>query len=213
MREAHRNVVERDAPEHEHQRELRQPDQHQRREGETHGGEHERDDRDRENELEHPAVGVQTGKDRREDVVDDERDRVWQVEEVRERPDPSVGERHSPPGGSFDERCQSTGRDDAPRVDEPEDERCREDGEREQDDEAGGFDPLVASRPRQEVRQRERPTDRCNREADEEQRRESCGRAAVRGLSLHVYLYLCSRLGGFRNPSTQILRLVRGTTT
>ena len=89
------------------------------------------DDRDREQELEHPAVGDDPGEHRRQHVVDDERDRVWQVEEVGERPDPALHQSRRAARRCLDERGQSPWRDDPPGVDEPDRERRREHRERE----------------------------------------------------------------------------------
>ena len=206
MGEANRHVIERHASEHQHEHELRQADHHQSREDHAERRKHEQHDREGKNELEHPAVGVKPGKDGRQDVVDDERDRVRQVEEVRERPDPAVNERRLPSGRGLDESGQAAGRHDPPRVHEPEGERRREDRECEHDDETCRCDPLIAGRPRQEVRQREWPTDRRDRETDEEERREPLGSTAVCWLSLHGYLYPRSVRSGFRNPAAEFLR-------
>lgn len=59
--EVGRHARERDAAEDEQQDELRQSDREQRDQGEPKGREHDEDDRDRKDELQHPAVGDDPG--------------------------------------------------------------------------------------------------------------------------------------------------------
>ena len=103
-----------DAAEREHQHELCQADQQQGGQRYANRREHEQHDGEGEHELEDPAVGVDSGKLGREDVVDHERNRVRQVEEVRNRPNPAVDERRSASSRCLHERGQPSGRDDAP---------------------------------------------------------------------------------------------------
>ena len=107
-REANRDVPERDASQHEHEHELREADHQHRDERQADRSEHEEHDRERKNELEHPAIGMDPGEDGRQQVVDDEGDRVRQIEEVGERPDPAVDESGPPPRGRLDERGQAS---------------------------------------------------------------------------------------------------------
>jgi len=73
---------------------------------------------------------------RLQDVVDDERDGVGEIKEVRKRPDPSVDDRRGTAGGRADECTQAAGRNDLLREGKPDRERDREDRDRKDDDEA-----------------------------------------------------------------------------
>jgi hypothetical protein len=115
---------------------------------------------------------VQAGKHGREQVVDDERDRVREVEEVRERPDPRMRDRGRATCRRLDERAQPAGGGDAAREDEPDRERSGEDDERECDDEAGRGVPITCDAG-QEREERERPADRRDRESEQEVSREA----------------------------------------
>jgi hypothetical protein len=115
---------------------------------------------------------VDAGEHGRQQVVDDERDRVRDVEEVRERPDPAVRDGGRAPGGRLDERGQPACRDDAPREREPDAERCAEDGECERDDEPGRAD-AVPGDAGEEAEKGEGAADRRDREPEQEWSRES----------------------------------------
>ena len=157
-----------DDEEHDH---LRGADHAEQREDDPHGQEDDADDRNREQQLERDAVRVHAGEDRREQVVHDERDRVRDVEEVREGPDPGVRDGGRPAGSGLDEGAQPSRRHDAPREGEPDPERDGEDGERECGDEPGGADAVTGGAG-EEAQQRERAADGGDREPEQEMSRE-----------------------------------------
>ena len=95
-----------DDEEHDH---LRDAEDAERGEHGPDGEEDERDDRDGDEKLERSAVRVHAGEHGREQVVHDESDRVREIEEVREGPDPRVHDRGGTAGGGLDERAQPAG--------------------------------------------------------------------------------------------------------
>jgi hypothetical protein len=175
----------------EEQHELRDAEREQRGERPADRREDDEDDRERQDELERPAVGDDSWEHRRQDVVDDERDRVRQVKEVGEGPDPTVHERRRPTRGRGHEGGQPSRRDDSSRVEEPKHERRCEYGYRQQDERPRRSDPVVARGHGQQVRERQRSSDRSDREAPEQQGRDAavCRRVfSGRGVDLHNYL-------------------------
>ena len=157
----------------------------------SHRREHDRYEHDRQHQLERRAISGDAREDGGQQVVDDERHRVRQIEEVRERPDPAVRERGAPSGCGLHERAQPARGDDSTRVREPDSERGSEDSECEHHDEPGGVDPR-ADCSRQQRQKRDRAADRGDREADEEGRRKRPGgrlrscQAAVQGTPLDL---------------------------
>ena len=93
-------VLELEDGENEHGDELCQGEYGEADEHRAERSEDDRNERDRQYELERAAVGGNAGELRRQQVVDDERHRVWQIEKVRERPDPAVRD-GDPPSGRF----------------------------------------------------------------------------------------------------------------
>ena len=90
-----------------HDRDHRHQDEHQPL------GCHDRPgDRDRQQELEQLLVGDDAGERLRELVVDQIGDRERQVQEVAERPDAALDERHPPARRPLDERVQAAVRGD-----------------------------------------------------------------------------------------------------
>src|SRR5581483_4802299 len=105
-------------------------------------------------------------------------DRVREVEEVRERPDPRVRNARPPTGRGLDEGAQPARRYDPAGEDDPDGERDGEDGERERHDETGRADALVTGDSRQEAEQDDRPADGREREPEQEVSREASGGAS-----------------------------------
>ena len=104
--EVRARVRELDDREDDHQHELRRGEQAEPDEHRAQRHQHDRDEHDGNHQLEGRAVGRDPRKDGREHVVDDEGDRVRQVEEIRERPDPAVHDRGPPADGGLDEGGQ-----------------------------------------------------------------------------------------------------------
>jgi hypothetical protein len=126
-----------EAGENEHRDQLREGKDAQPGEQRAQGAEREQDEWHRQHELESGAVGENPGKHGWQEVVEHTRHRVGQVEEIRERPDPTVEKRGTPSGRGLHEGAQPTPGDDPIRVGEPDPERDREDTKREQDNQPG----------------------------------------------------------------------------
>ncbi len=158
-----------DDAEREHQQQL---DRRRDAEDEEHRPrpeEHERDDGDREEQFDQPAPRLDPREDVGEHLVDDVGDRVRQVEEVAERPDRGLNERHAPADRSLDERGEPARGDDLLAVAHPDEERERVQRSAERGHEPGGAH--VARARHVDHRERERPPDRRDREAEIERRR------------------------------------------
>ena len=112
--DAGRHVREHDAAEDEQQDQLRNADHEQCGQEPADRRKDEKDDPDGQDELERRSIGIDPRKHRRQQVVDHERDRVGQVEEVGEGPDPALHQCRRASRRGVDERGQSTRRDDAP---------------------------------------------------------------------------------------------------
>ncbi len=166
-RERRTRVFELEAGENEHGDKLCQGEYSEADEDPAERGEDDQNERDWQYELERAAVGGNAGELRRQQVVDDERHRVRQIEKVRERPDPAVRDGDPPSGRFLNEGAQTAGGDDSARIGDPDAERGGKDEERQRNDEPRGIE-AVARSSGQERQERDRAADRGDREADEE---------------------------------------------
>ena len=149
---------------------------------------HQRDDCHRQADLEHRPPRLDAGEDDREHLVDDVRDRVRQVQEVRERPDCCLHECERASSGCFDEAREPGRRDDVAAETQPDEERRGVECCAEQGDQTGRAHIRGAGHV--DHRERERPTDRRHGEPEKERRRETATRrrshAGAYATSFHV---------------------------
>ena len=162
-----------DVPEHhsaedQHQHELDSGGDEEHAEDGQRPEQHEADDRHRHGHLDQPAPRLDAGEDVRQHLVDDVGDRVRQIEERADRPDPRLNEGGATADGSLDECGEAACRDDLLAVAEPDEERegvQHGADEREQPGRA-----QVARAGKVDRRERERAADRRDGEADIQRR-------------------------------------------